>query len=157
VAGYELYATVVNNRECGGEQNRERRFSFGTADGRPLLLDWPAPPVPMTWRPAVCAGGNGRETPVALCGGTHRGRPKKGGALAARDMGWKTKAAAAAAAAAAQGLPADFDLPAFTVAAKVKAIGNGVPLPLGRAIARAVARATRGTDAAQQTLEAVAK
>jgi DNA (cytosine-5)-methyltransferase 1 len=41
----------------------------------------------------------------------------------------------------AQGLPADFDLPGFTVAAKVKAIGNGVPLPMGRAVARAVRQA----------------
>ncbi len=33
-----------------------------------------------------------------------------------------------------------------TVAGTIKAVGNGVPLPLGRAIARAVARAlARGT------------
>jgi DNA (cytosine-5)-methyltransferase 1 len=40
-----------------------------------------------------------------------------------------------------QGLPADFDLPSFTVSAKCKAVGNGVPLPMGRAIARAVREA----------------
>ena len=42
-----------------------------------------------------------------------------------------------------QGLPADFlsDAP-FTVAGKCKAVGNGVPLPMGRAIARAVKAAT---------------
>ncbi|WP_420799520.1 DNA cytosine methyltransferase [Ktedonobacter robiniae] len=38
----------------------------------------------------------------------------------------------------AQGLPDDFELPSFTVAGAVKAVGNGVPLPLGRAIAKAV-------------------
>lgn len=37
-----------------------------------------------------------------------------------------------------QGLPEDFDLPGFTVHAKVRAVGNGVPLPMGRAIAKAV-------------------
>ncbi len=40
-----------------------------------------------------------------------------------------------------QGLPPDFDLPGFTKEAKHKAVGNGVPLPMGRAIARAVRRA----------------
>ena len=40
-----------------------------------------------------------------------------------------------------QGLPEGFDLPPFTVEAKVAAVGNGVPLPLGRAIARAVREA----------------
>lgn len=37
-----------------------------------------------------------------------------------------------------QGLPADFDIPAFTVGAKREAVGNGVPLPMGRALAQAV-------------------
>lgn len=37
-----------------------------------------------------------------------------------------------------QGLPEDFDLPGFTIAAKKRAIGNGVPLPMGRALARSV-------------------
>ena len=38
----------------------------------------------------------------------------------------------------AQGLPADFDLPSFTLAAKYQAVGNGVPIPVGRFIARAI-------------------
>jgi DNA (cytosine-5)-methyltransferase 1 len=42
---------------------------------------------------------------------------------------------------ALQGLPADFDLPGFTRHAKYEAVGNGVPLVMGRAIARAVAKA----------------
>jgi DNA (cytosine-5)-methyltransferase 1 len=37
-----------------------------------------------------------------------------------------------------QGLPEDFDLLGFTRQAKYEAVGNGVPLVLGRAIARAV-------------------
>lgn len=41
---------------------------------------------------------------------------------------------------ALQGLPEAFDLPGFTVRAKREALGNGVPLPMGRAIARAVKR-----------------
>jgi site-specific DNA-cytosine methylase len=43
----------------------------------------------------------------------------------------------------AQGLPAEFlsDAP-FTEREKMRVIGNGVPLPMGRAIARAVREAT---------------
>lgn len=37
-----------------------------------------------------------------------------------------------------QGLPADFDLPSFTLAAKYRAVGNGVPIPMGRFVARAI-------------------
>jgi len=40
-----------------------------------------------------------------------------------------------------QGLPDDYDLPGFTMAAKVRAVGNGVPLVLGRVLAQAVKRA----------------
>lgn len=37
-----------------------------------------------------------------------------------------------------QGLPRDFDLPGLSMAAKYRAVGNGVPLYMGRVIARAV-------------------
>lgn len=37
-----------------------------------------------------------------------------------------------------QGLPADYDLPSFTVEGKKRAVGNGVPLPLGRELARLI-------------------
>lgn len=40
-----------------------------------------------------------------------------------------------------QGLPEDFDLPGFTLAAKIRAVGNGVPLVMGRIVAQAVLRA----------------
>jgi DNA (cytosine-5)-methyltransferase 1 len=46
-----------------------------------------------------------------------------------------------------QGLPADFDIPPFRVDAKVAAVGNGVPLPMGRAVAKAVKRALGLDDA----------
>jgi DNA (cytosine-5)-methyltransferase 1 len=43
---------------------------------------------------------------------------------------------------ALQGLPEDFlDLAPFTVHGKRKVVGNGVPLPMGRAVAKAVKRA----------------
>lgn len=39
---------------------------------------------------------------------------------------------------AAQGLPVGFDLPGFSVSGKYRAVGNGVPLPMARTMARAV-------------------
>lgn len=42
---------------------------------------------------------------------------------------------------ALQGLPPDFALPSFTKRAAYSAVGNGVPLPMGRAIAHAVTEA----------------
>lgn len=38
-----------------------------------------------------------------------------------------------------QGLPRDFDIPYFTQSAKYRAVGNGVPLPMGRALALSIA------------------
>ena len=40
-----------------------------------------------------------------------------------------------------QGLPDDFDLPGFLESEKVKAVGNGVPMVMGRVVAQAVKRA----------------
>jgi len=131
VPGYVVHSQLVSNRDdCGGEQSRERRFSFGTGDGRRLGLDWWAPPVPVAFGRAVLASGGHRTVPVAIGGGK---RKRESGKHNGRDY-LKT-------ALSLQGLPDDFDLPPFTVAAKVKAIGNGVPLPMGRTIARAVKRA----------------
>jgi DNA (cytosine-5)-methyltransferase 1 len=39
---------------------------------------------------------------------------------------------------AAQGLPPDFDLRGWSVAAKYAAVGNGVPIPMARFVARAI-------------------
>jgi DNA (cytosine-5)-methyltransferase 1 len=38
-----------------------------------------------------------------------------------------------------QGLPRTFDLPGLSVSAKYRAVGNGVPIPMGRVIAKAIA------------------
>jgi DNA (cytosine-5)-methyltransferase 1 len=40
-----------------------------------------------------------------------------------------------------QGLPEDFELPGFTSQAKVRAVGNGVPIMMGRVLARAILEA----------------
>lgn len=45
-----------------------------------------------------------------------------------------------------QGLPRDFDIPGLSRSAKYQAVGNGVPIPMGRALARSVRAARRAED-----------
>lgn len=138
VDGYEVHAQVVNARHVGSTQNRERRISFGTRDGRALRLETEAF-EPLDWDFAVT--GDARVRPVAMLAG---GKPKgneTGGRTSSLNRGggslpFETMCEL-------QGLPRDFLAEApFTVSGKRQAIGNGVPLPMGRAIARAVVRAT---------------
>lgn len=124
VRGYQVHSQLLNNRKHGGGiQSRTRRISFGTRDGRSLLV--PEVDQPAEWAPAVCASGGVKP-------GTDRTRSPK-----ANELGYKTRAAFEEMR-QLQGLPDDFELPSFTVKGAVKAVGNGVPLPLGRAIAAAV-------------------
>lgn len=117
-----------------------RRFSFGTPDGRPLRVELEAlhRPDPL---PAVLASG-GRWVSVTRGGEPKRkkirrvgGRTETGYIYGAKTSAYLREAIVA------QGLPPDFDLPGMTVAGKIKAIGNGVPLAMGRAVAWAVVRA----------------
>ncbi len=152
VPGYEVHGPMFDNRWIGGEQQRPHRFSFGTRDGRRLdfgaedrCLDNPA------WARRVMASGG--YTPRVLVGGN--GSPKRdaaekvirkgtGGRLPRSPQAKSSTRSSAAYFAEAkrlQGLPADFDLPGFTAEAKIRVLGDAVPLPMGRALARAVLRA----------------
>lgn len=121
VPGYFLDTHLIRDHWCGGETMRLRRFSFGTRDGRkaPIALAFWHKQVP---EPAALASGsvwmNSRHAP----GGTKTRRVFENHKRL-------------------QGLPPDFDLPPFTVEAKVRAVGNGVPLAMGRAVAAAVVKA----------------
>lgn len=136
VGGYAVRSVELNNRWLGAVQHRVRRFSFGT---REVALDpWPhldlAALEASDWAPAVCASGGYRHGHVAIGGS---GKPKR---TAARNLGF-VNARTIAEAIELQGLPADFlDKAPFTAAGKQKVIGNGVPLSMGRAIARVIAR-----------------
>ena len=144
VEDYGVCDRIVADVWVGGDTSRRRRFTFGLRGManlsaallfhvETLALHRPDP------EPAVLASGGGRDRPVAI-GGT--GRPKSSGRISkAADLCYKTKVNYEKAA-LGQGLPADFLAEApFTVAGKIKCIGNGVPLPMGRAIARAVRKA----------------
>lgn len=45
-----------------------------------------------------------------------------------------------------QGLPRDFDVPGLSRAAKYRAVGNGVPVPMGRVLARSILSARRADE-----------
>jgi len=163
---YAAHSFTFDNAALGEEQERVRRFTFGVRgpDARPIdLRRWielaalmlPARAGSVTSAPvnnsqeakgrAPAMLSTPRRTPVRL-GGT--GKPKgyrqvavtaahsgadarpKGGHLIVYD--WPEMCRL-------QGLPPDFlvDAP-FTMEGKRKALANGVPLPMGRAIARAV-------------------
>lgn len=153
VEGYVVRPLLLNNRWVGAEQHRERRFCFGTRDGRTLDI---SPDVAIFEAPltelAVTAS-RPESVPVRLQrapGGGHvlkrRLRPATlvagHGNPPSRCDGGEGQTRSLAETCRLQGLPEDFleDAP-FTVHGKRQVIGNGVPLPMGRAIARAVRQA----------------
>ena len=121
VNGYVVRDVLLNNRWCGGEQNRLRRFSFGTPEGSELPIETLAL-EPCEYAPAVTA--------YATRWDSEKRRP-----YSDRSVKYLQEMIRL------QGLPEGFleDAP-FTLMGKQKAIGNGVPLPMGRVIARAVRR-----------------
>ncbi len=131
---YECRSELVRDVWCGGETARKRRFTFGslaTAKGFQIetLALYRTDP-----QPTVTASGG---TPPGWTPTERHIATRKGKAA----TGYKTEAYLTVAR-RDQGLPADFlaDAP-FTVAGKIKMVGNGVPLPMGRAVARAVKKA----------------
>jgi DNA (cytosine-5)-methyltransferase 1 len=121
VAGWRAHDVLLNNRWFGEEQSRIRRFTFGTVDGRRLVVEGFEALENMTFRQAVTSANAGhRKTHAKGTGGT----------IAHYTL---------AEALRLQGLPADFlDHAPFTDRGARKVIAQGVPLPMGRAIARAV-------------------
>lgn len=108
VDGYRVQRLNLNARECGLAQNRLRTIQFGSRDGVGLVIDRGQPI-------------EGPSQPCALASeGARAGR---------RTWGEFCQL---------QGLPADFDLPGFKKGEKYRAVGNGVPVPMARVVARAV-------------------
>jgi len=127
IEGYQVKALLLNNRWLGEKQNRLRRFSFGTPEGLTLVIDAVSLFEHPEYEYCVTAhdhtGGNWENS--------RRGKGRS----------WRQMAEL-------QGLPAEFNLPSFTVKGKGIAIGNGVPLPMGRAVAKAVRRALESRPSA---------
>jgi len=127
---------ILNNRWCGGEQNRVRRFSFGTAFGNRLQIATEAL-EPFGFKHAVTTNSGGRRKVIAY--DSHgRVRGKQGHADDAR-LKWRPLSEMAT----DQGVPASFiarlqEHGAFTTKALRVGVGNGVPLPMGLAVAKAI-------------------
>lgn len=131
VHGYLVDPSILNNRWLGERQSRLHRFSFGTRDGRKLHYDLSALENP-EFEYRVCASDWKRSHPIKLLAG---GKYRKG-SLSLRS------GRSLSLALELQGLPSDFfDHSPFTMKGKGEMLGNGVPLPMGRALARAVKRA----------------
>ncbi len=132
VAGYNVWSALLNARAFGSPQKRIRRFSFGTRDGRPLRLE------PIIFRPEFVA-----RTVLASDGK----RNGKGGCRRGKETALERQRHTWEQACEYQGVPPDFlpqrigSIRIFTKEGKWCLLGNGVPLPMGRAIARAVKEA----------------
>lgn len=142
ISGYFQRSFVLNNRWCqdATPQNRERRFWFGHVrrDVNPLAHIEVALFEPTTWEYAVTAAGSGGGAPVPVR--MLSGRKLKSALRLPKN---RPNTRTVEDYLRLQGLPADFfdkNSP-FTVAGKRRMIGNGVPLPLGRAVAKAIRKA----------------
>lgn len=139
VEGYAVRSEMLRDVWVGGATNRLRRFSFGTRSGAQLGINTLALHQP---DPERAVTGGGRDVSVAMGGS---GKPKR------RGIGGRLPKQGTARPLIetlfAQGLPPLFfgDDPPFKIVAMRQMIGNGVPLPMGRAVASAVRRAVEAT------------
>lgn len=118
VEGYAVQRLAVTAASCGLPSLRLRHIQFGSAAGEVL---------PYSWRDGQTRAAGPRE-PAAMAS-------DRGQTLWARFC-------------ARQGLPPEYDLPGFTRAAKYRAVGNAVPLPMARFLAGLVrARSAPGPGA----------
>lgn len=106
--GYHVQRLNLTARDCGLSQLRNRCFQFGSLDGIGLVIP----------RASTTAA---QSQPAATA--------SEGESSSRRTWAEFCEL---------QGLPATFTLPGLTKTASYRAVGNGVPIPMGRAIARAV-------------------
>lgn len=121
IDGYGVTTLLLDNRWLGEEQARKRRFSFGSGDGFRRVL-----------HPEVAIFESSEFAPTVTS--AHAGeRPRTKGMIRRYTVEEARRL---------QGLPDDFlDGSPLTQQGKLKVIAQGVPLPMGRAVARAVKRA----------------
>jgi DNA (cytosine-5)-methyltransferase 1 len=138
VEGYGVHSFIINNRQTGDPQNRTRRISFGWRGPRRIL---PVEVVALESRQYESAALGGHS---GTLGRIDRRRTGKPGSIreyrtSTSCLGPNYKTAwAFNELKRKQGLPANFDLPGWTVVGKCQAVGNGVTMSLGRALAKAV-------------------
>lgn len=114
INGYTTQRFDLNARECGMIQHRRRHFQFGSPISQPLIV------IPQRTSPAT----QSRIEPT--CMATEGSRAER--------RTWADFCEL-------QGLPRDFNLPGLSIEAKYRAVGNGVPIPMARVVARAIREA----------------
>lgn len=111
IPGYTVQRIDLDASECGCNQSRLRHFQYGDRNGFIIIVDRMAKSRDVE---PICTATEGKRS-------TNR-----------RQFTDFCKL---------QGLPDDFDLPGMSRTAKYHAVGNGVPIPMARAVAMAVAGA----------------
>jgi DNA (cytosine-5)-methyltransferase 1 len=131
VPDYTVQSVLLTSALWGLEQDRKRKFQYGYRAGERLKIEVPAMSVPETLE-KTCLASEGRSGVIAnkRINGKQKSfyRPRRS---------WSRFCEL-------QGLPAGFlaDAP-FRQDAKYKVVGNGVPIPMGRALAVAVKQANQ--------------
>ena len=143
VPGYVTTDRLLNNHDLGHEQNRERRFTMGlgrhSSDCDMGVDCWcePSPPRFHIELPALVPLESVPTVTAAHAGGRPVGGKTKRSGLTGKNVVYPV-----AEMLRLQGLPGDcLDDAPFTVDGKRKVIAAAVPLPMARAIARAVKEA----------------
>ncbi len=142
---YVLHTFLLNNRQCANEdgspavQNRVRRLTFGyRGEGRKLSVETICLESPLYEQAvtrsaravSVKIGGSGKVKRTYTETGKRHG-PSTGARATIGNM------------LTLQGVPAEWlDESPFTTDSKRRMIGNGVPIPMGRALAKAIREAT---------------
>lgn len=165
IEGYAQHGFYLSPTWLGEEQSRRRKFCFGIKGGLPVdLRQWIEYAVfqPMVAAGAILAdcddlgfnlgvrqvavthhadpypvqrGGNGKIKRSALLASGQPTYEEDGRVKKRPRRSWEESCRL-------QGLPPDFlDEAPFTLTGKREVLGNGVPLPMGRAIAKAIRRA----------------
>jgi len=162
VRGYSVVSFLWNNAWLGEEQRRVRRFSFGVKGKDPVeLRQWMPQAALELPNAAPCVASRGSECMVKLGGSgkvkstyqKHTVTGNSGGRRATADANGRSRGCQGDSdhqrlaprkgrligAIRLQGLEEGFldDTP-FTAQGKLQVVANGVPLPLGRAVAKAV-------------------
>ncbi len=128
VPGYHVQRLNLAATECGASQRRLRCIQFGQRYPLSKLLGDRYGVETCLWR-------NPEHHPLVIPrssagrGESHAALASEGRRAGRRSWGDFCQL---------QGLPADFDLPGLSRAAKYQAVGNGVPVQMARVLARAV-------------------
>jgi len=138
VAGYGRHSFLLENGQLGQAPRRLRRWSFGWRGGRRVLFVETVALFPAIRESAALGGNQGPNGQPNVSLRDRNGR--KRGPNSCVGQNFKTRRAYSELC-RKQGLPETFTLEPFTVVAACKAVGNGVPLAMGRALAKAVMEA----------------